>query len=47
LNAVVVASEPMDLCIVVGTLFVIGGVAMVNAPFGQRHLFVRSNPETN
>lgn len=38
---VAVAAEPVDLRMLVGTLLIIGGVALVNARIGQRRLFVR------
>lgn len=41
LLGVIVASEPMDLRMVAGTALIIGGVALVNARFGRRRLFVR------
>ena len=44
---VVVASEPIDVGIVVGTLLVIGGIALVNTRFGQRPLLVRSSPKAD
>lgn len=36
---VIVASERIDLRMAVGTLLIIGGVALVNARFGRRRLF--------
>lgn len=41
LLGVIVASEPIDLRMVAGTVLIIGGVAMVNARFGRRALFTR------
>ena len=38
---VMVASEPISLQMVIGTVLIIGGVALVNARIGQRRLFHR------
>ena len=43
---VLVLSEQMDARILLGTAFVIGGVALVNSRFGQRRLFGRQDAET-
>lgn len=39
---VAVASEPIDLRLIAGTLLVIGGIGLVNARFGGRRLFARA-----
>jgi drug/metabolite transporter (DMT)-like permease len=42
----IVASEPISLAMIVGTILVIGGIALVNARIGQRRLFAeRRTPE--
>jgi drug/metabolite transporter (DMT)-like permease len=43
---VLVLSEQMDARILLGTVLVIGGVALVNSRFGQRRLFGRQDAET-
>jgi drug/metabolite transporter (DMT)-like permease len=42
---VLVLSEQMDARILLGTAFVIGGVALVNSRYGQRRLFGRGDAE--
>jgi drug/metabolite transporter (DMT)-like permease len=42
---VLVLSEQMDARILLGTAFIIGGVALVNSRFGQRRLFGRGDAE--
>jgi drug/metabolite transporter (DMT)-like permease len=39
-----VLAEPVDLRLLIGTAFVVGGVALVNSPWGQRRLFGRVPP---
>lgn len=41
----VVASEPIDLRMVLGTVLIIGGVALVNARYGRRRISFRRTPE--
>lgn len=41
LLGVIVASEPIDLRMIAGTVLIIGGVALVNARFGRRPIFAR------
>ncbi len=39
-----VLQEPVDVTLIVGTVLVIAGVALVNSPWGQRRLFRASTP---
>jgi drug/metabolite transporter (DMT)-like permease len=41
---VLVLNEVVDTRVLAGTVLVIGGVALVNSPFGQRRLFGRARP---
>lgn len=39
-----VLAEPVDFRLLIGTALVVGGVALVNSPYGQRRLFGRTPP---
>jgi len=39
-----VLAEPVDIRLLIGTALVVGGVALVNSPYGQRRLFGRVPP---
>lgn len=39
-----VLAEPIDMRLVIGTALVVGGVALVNSPYGQRRIFGRVPP---
>jgi drug/metabolite transporter (DMT)-like permease len=39
-----VLSEPIDSRVLLGTAFVVGGVALVNSPWGRRRVFGRVPP---
>jgi drug/metabolite transporter (DMT)-like permease len=39
-----VLAEPIDVRLLIGTALVVGGVALVNSPYGQRRLFGRVPP---
>ncbi len=39
-----VLAEPVDLRLLIGTALVVGGVALVNSPYGKRRLFGRVPP---
>jgi drug/metabolite transporter (DMT)-like permease len=40
----VVLAEPVDIRLLIGTALVVGGVALVNSPYGQRRLYGRIPP---
>jgi drug/metabolite transporter (DMT)-like permease len=39
-----VLAEPVDIRLLIGTALVVGGVALVNSPYGKRRLFGRVPP---
>jgi drug/metabolite transporter (DMT)-like permease len=39
-----VLAEPVDIRLLIGTVLVVGGVALVNSPYGRRRLFGRVPP---
>jgi drug/metabolite transporter (DMT)-like permease len=39
-----VLNEPVDIRLLIGTALVVGGVALVNSPYGQRRLYGRVRP---
>ena len=39
-----VLAEPVDIRLLIGTALVVGGVAIVNSPYGQRRLYGRVSP---
>jgi drug/metabolite transporter (DMT)-like permease len=39
-----VLAEPVDARLLIGTALVVGGVALVNSPYGRRRLFGRMPP---